>query len=37
MNFDPYNFVAGMVIGLLLCVSVADLVFSKDNQNEIDD
>lgn len=37
MNFDPYNLVAGMVMGLLLCFSVADLVFSKENNNEIDD
>jgi hypothetical protein len=38
MNFDPYNFICGVVVGLLLCYSVADLVFStKDSSNEIDD
>lgn len=37
MNFDPYNFVCGVVVGLILCYTVADLVFSKDTENEIDD
>jgi hypothetical protein len=37
MNFEPYNFVCGFIVALFLCYGVNDLVFSKDNSNEVDD